>query len=61
MLAFFVGIRRGAFIVMSGVGLEFVPNSLYYGDCLDVLGEYPPWYRREVEVVLAVRLCTERS
>ena len=26
---------------MVGMGLEFVPNSLYYGDCLDVLSAWP--------------------
>ena len=28
-------------IEMGGAELKFVPNSLYYGDCLDVLGEPP--------------------
>ena len=26
---------------MGGAGLKFVPNSLYYGDCLDVLKGWP--------------------
>ena len=26
---------------MKGMGLEFDPNSLYYGDCLTVLEQWP--------------------
>ena len=41
VLAFFVSEPRRRANSVSGVELEFVPNSLYYGDCLDVLREWP--------------------